>query len=191
MLQSKVVSWDLEDGEIIDIDGDEGDNSNDEMSDAGDLAEDEHGTGPVFCRKPAPQVRTKCVEALPSQDSTCQPSSKGTDILEKISKTFDPEIQSCREADCASSMFQSHQLILLQSQIRDLNNTILSLRSQLDDAEHRRVDADHHTDRLQNQIDITLAVTHACLYRSTVCVPRHVSPISISSSPEPTPNHTH
>lgn len=86
-------------------------------------------------------------------------------------------------------MFQSHQLILLQSQIRDLNATILSLRSQLDDSERRRVDADRHADRLQNQLDINSAVTRARLFRSTTHAPRHTSPITVSSSPESTPEH--
>jgi len=188
-LQSKVACRDLEDGEIIDFE--DGKNSDDEMSDAYDPPEDDNGASPAPRHQPVPRVRTTRVEApLPSQESTRQPSSKGTDILEKISKTLDPEIQSRREADHASSMFQSQQLILLQSQIRDLNSTVLSLRGQLDSAERRRVNADRRADRLQNQIDITSAVTCARLYRSAAHVPRHVSPISISSS-ESTPDHNH
>ena len=189
-LQLKVASQDLEDGEIIDIDieDDEGDDSDDEMSDAFDPIEDDDEAKPLPRHKPAPRVRTKRVETpLLSQESTRQASSKGTDILDKISKTFDPEIQARREADRASSMFQSHQLIVLQSQIRDLNSTVLSLRSQLDDAERRCVNADRRADRLQNQIDINSAVTRARLYRSAAHVPRHASPISISSS-ESTPD---
>ena len=187
MLQSKVASRDLEDGEIIDID--EGDGSDDEMSDTYSPVEEDDGANPVPHRKPVPRVRTKRIEALLSQESTRQPSSKGADILDKISKTFDPEIQARREADRASSMFQSHQLIVLQSQIRDLNSTVLSLRSQLDNAERRRVNADRRADRLQNQIDINSAVARARLYRSATNVPRHTTPISISSSPESTPDH--
>ena len=159
------------------------------MSYSYDAPEDDGRASPALDRKPTPRVRTTRVEALlPSQESTRQSSSKGTDILEKISKTFDPETQSRREADRASSMFQSHQLILLQSQIRDLNTTVLSLRSQLDDVERRRVDADRRADRLQNQIDINSAVTRARLYRSAADVPRHISPISISSTPDSTPD---
>ena len=155
------------------------------MSDSYDLREDND-----HYRKPAPRVRTTRAESpLLGQEPMRQSSSKGTEILEKLSKTFDPEVQSRREADRASSMFQSHQLILLQSQIRDLNGTVLSLRSQLDDAERRRVDADRRADRLQNQIDITSAVTRARLYRSATRVPRQASPITISSSPESTPEH--
>ena len=143
-LQLKVASWDLEDGEIVDIDieDDEGDDSDDEMSDAFDPIKDDDEAKLLPCHKPTPWVCTKCVETpLLSQESTCQAFSKGTDILDKISKTFDPEIQ-------ASSMFQSHQLIVLQSQICDLNSTVLSLHSQLNDAERRYVNADHHANRL-------------------------------------------
>ena len=169
---------------------DDADDSDDEMSDCYDPTEDDDGASPAPRHKPAPRVRTTRVEApLPSQGSMRQASFKGTDILEKISKTLDPEIQSRREADRASSMFQSQQLILLQSQIRDLNGTVLSLRSQLDDSERRRTDADRRADRLQNQIDINSAVTRARLYRSAAHVPRNVSPILISSSPESTPDH--
>ena len=83
----------------------------------------------------------------------------------------------------------SMTLILLQSQICDLNATILSLRSQLDDSEHHRVDADCRADRLQNQLDINSAVTCARLFQSTTHAPRHTSPITVSSSPESTPEH--
>lgn len=183
-LQSKVACRDLEDEEIVETEDDEGDASDDEMSDSPDA----NGDIPAL-PKAVPRVRTARVEApLLSQESARQPSSKGTDILDKISKSFDPEVQSRREADRASSMFQTQQLILLQSQIRDLNNTILSLRNQLDDSERRRVDADRRADRLQNQIDITSAVTRARLYRSAAHVPRHATPISISSTPESTPD---
>jgi len=186
-LQSKVACWDLEDGEIIDFEDGDGNNSDDEMSDAYDPPEDDNRASLALHHQPAPRVHTTRVEApLPSQESMRQPSSKGTDILEKISKTLDPEIQSRREADRASLMFQSQQLILLQSQICDLNSTVFSLRGQLDNAERRRVNADRHADRLQNQIDITSAVTRARLYRSAAHVPRHASPISISSTSEST-----
>jgi len=187
-LQSKVASRDLEDGDIMEF-KDDGNNSDDEMSDSYDPTKDDGEVSPAPHHRPIPQVRTTRVEgSLPSQESVRQSSTKGTDLLEKISKTLDPEIQSRREADRASSMFQSHQLILLQSQIRDLNSTVLSLRGQLDDAERCRVDADRRADRLQNQIDITSAVSRARLYRSATRVPRHASPILISSSPESTPD---
>ena len=156
-LQSKVACWDLKDRDIIEIDN-EGNVSDDEMSDSYDTDRDSPACDKLIPR--GRRVRTARVEApLPSQEPARQSSSKGTEILEKISKTLDPEAQSRREADRASSMFQTQQLILLQSQIRDLNSTILSLRNQLDDSERRRIDADRRADRLQNQIDITSAVT--------------------------------
>lgn len=185
-LQSKVACRDLEDRDIIEIDN-EGNVSDDEMSDSYDTDRDSPACDKLIPR--GRRVRTARVEApLPSQEPARQSSSKGTEILEKISKTLDPEAQSRREADRASSMFQTQQLILLQSQIRDLNSTILSLRNQLDDSERRRIDADRRADRLQNQIDITSAVTRARLYRSTARTPRHATPISISSTPESTPD---
>ena len=190
-IQSKVACRDLEDGEIVDFeDGNGLDNADDEMSDSYDPPEDHIKASPAPHSKPAPRVRTtRAKSPLLSQESIRQPSTKGTDILERISQTFDPETQSHREADRASSMFQSHQLILLQSQIRDLNNTTLSLRSQADDAERRCVNADRRADRLQNQLDINSAVTRARLFRSTTRAPRHTSPILISSSPESTPDN--
>ena len=189
-LQSKVACRDLEDGEIVEIDVDEDDSSDEEMSDSADPHGDTNEDSPVPRSRPTPRVRTARVEApLLSQDSARQSSSRGADVLEKISQAFDPDVQSRREADRASSMFQTQQLILLQSQIRDLNNTILSLRNQLDDSERRRNDADRRADRLQNQIDITSAVTQARLYRPTSRVPRHTTPISVSSTSESTPVH--
>ena len=188
-LQTKVACRDLEDHEIIEVDDNEGDISDDEMSDCYERAKETDGGSPVL-QVPVHRVRTSRVEAelLSSQESTHQSSSKGTDILEKISKMFDPEVQSRRDADRAASMFQTQQLILFQTQIRDLNSTMLSLRNQLDNSERRRVDADRRADRLQNQIDITLAVTQACLRRPTTRALRHPAPISVSSTPESTPD---
>ena len=187
-IQSKVACRDLEDEEIIDFE--DGKYADDEMSNVFDHPEDDDEGGPAPSSKPAPRVRTTRIKSpLLSQEPTRQPSSKGTNILEKISQTFDPEVQSRREADRVSSMFQSHQLILLQSQIRDLNATILSLRSQLDDSERCRVDADCRADRLQNQLDIASALSRARLFRSTTHASRPASPILISSSPESTPEY--
>ena len=132
------------------------------------------------------RVRTVRVEALlPSRNVARQSSSKGLDFLDRITKSINPEQQSQRDSDRSSTIFQAQQLLLFQSQIRDLNQTILSLRSQLDHSERRRADADRRVDRLRNQIDITTAVTRARLYRSTeVPAPTasRQNPISISSS---------
>ena len=158
------------------------------MSDSTDPCGDTDRDSPVPHLGPTPRVRAAHIEApLLSQDSAHQSSSRGTDILGKILRTFDPDIQSCREADCASSMFQTQQLILLQSQICDLNNTIPSLHNQLDDSECCRNNSDHHANHLQNQIDITSTVTQAHLYRPASCVPRHATPISVPSTSKSTP----
>ena len=186
-IQSKVACRDLEDTEIIEVDDDSGGISDDELPDAFDHPEDTDRDSLPPAAKPALRVRTARIEPGPSssQESTRQSSLKGTDILERISKTFDPEAQSRREADRASSLFQTQQLIMLQSQIRDLNGTVLTLRNQLDDSERRRIDADRRADRLQNQIDITSALARAHRH-SAPHVRRHATPISIPSSPEST-----
>lgn len=187
-LQSKVACRDLEDDEIAEINVDEGDASDEEMSDSADPHGDTDRDSPIPHPRPTPRVRAARIETpLSSQDSARQTSSRGAEILERISKTFDPDVQSHREADRASSMFQTQQLIFVQSQIRDLNSTILSLRNQLDDSERRHNDADRRADRLQNQIDITSAVTRAHLHHSASRVPRHTTPISVPSTSESTP----
>ena len=102
----------------------------DDMSDAG-----EEVNAPPAC----PQrrcVRTVRIEApLPSRNTARQSSSKGLDFLDRITKSIDPEQQAQRDSDRASTIFQAQQLLLLQSQIQDLNQTVLSLRTQLDDSE--------------------------------------------------------
>jgi TolA-binding protein len=117
-----------------------------------------------------------------------QSSSKGLDFLDRITKSIDPDHQVRRDSDRASAIFQAQQSLLLQSQIRDLNQTVQSLRTQLNDSERRRAASERRADRLQNQIDITSAVTRAQLYRSTE-VPAlsnsRQNPISVSSSSSP------
>lgn len=71
-----------------------------------------------------------------------QSSTRGSDLLDKIAQSLNPEHQAQRDADRTSALFQSQQLILLQAQIRDLNQLVQSLRTQLDESERRRVDAD-------------------------------------------------
>ena len=133
---------------------------------------------------------------LPSHGVARQSSSNGLDFLDKITKSIDPEQQAQRDSDCASTIFQAQQLLLLQSQIRDLNQPVLSLRTQLDDSERRRADADRRVDRLRNQIDITSTVSRTWLYRSTEVPAPSASrqnPISISSSSSSasTPDYNH
>ena len=189
-IQSKVACRDLGDDDIIDIDGSSDNGDNHPMSDAGE----EPDTVPTSTQHE--RVRTTRVETLlPSHKVSRQSSSKGLDFLDRITKSIDPEQQARRDSDRASTIFQAQQLLLLQSQVRDLNQTILSLRTQLDDSERQRANSDRRADRLQNQIDITTAVTRARLYRSTQVptIPTsRQNPISISSSsPASTPEHNH
>jgi len=127
----------------------------------------------------------------PPRVPSISPPAKTFDFLEKITKSLNPENQAHRDAECTSTMFQSQQLLLFQSQVRELNTTIQSLRMQLDNAERRWADADRRADRLQQQLDLT---TRGQLFRPADMVPHYhgnpppASPSS-SSSPASTPDH--
>ena len=169
-LHGKVSSHDLGDDEIADFE-DDGDTAMG-ISDVDD--------GPTDS---LPRVRTTRTEApLPSQSSGRQPSAKAVDFLEKITKSLDPENQARRDAERTSMIFQSQQLLLLQSQVRELNTTVQSLRGQLDNAERHWADADHHADRLQRQLDST---TRGRLFRSADQVPHYYSNPPRAMSPSP------
>ncbi|KAF9790669.1 hypothetical protein BJ322DRAFT_990188, partial [Thelephora terrestris] len=149
-IQSKVACRDFGDDDIADFDGSSVISNDHPMSDAGE----ELNVPPARTRC-GKRVRTVRIEApLPPRNVNCQSSSRGMDFLDKITKSIDPEQQIQRDSDRASTIFQAQQVLLLQSQIRDLNQTVLSLRTQLDSSERRRADADRRADRLQNQIDI-------------------------------------
>lgn len=180
-IQSKVACRDLGDDDIIDVDGGSDIDDHHPMSDAG-----EESDAPPARVQSKRRARTVRVDTpLPSRNVTRQSSSRGLAFLDKITKSIDPEQQAQRDSERASTIFQAQQSLLLQSQIRDLNQMILSLRTQLDDSERRRADADRRADRLQNQIDITTAVTRARLYRSTEVPSSRQNPISVSSSSSP------
>jgi hypothetical protein len=155
-IQAKVSCRDLGDDEIADFK----DNASDDgMFDAGDEAP----PPPVRRPKPTPRVRTtrKDSAVVPARQS----SSKGFDFLDRIAQSLNPEHQAQRDAERTSALFRSQQLILLQGQIRDLNQTVQTLRSQLDDSERRRVDSDRRADQLQNQIYVASVVNQAQLHR--------------------------
>ena len=158
------------------------------MSDVG------KGTDPLPARTQHRRVRTVRMEApLPSRNVAHQSSSRGLDFLDRITKSIDSEQQALRDSNRTSTIFQAQQTLLLQSQIRDLNQMVLSLCTQLDDSECRRVGADRRADRLKNQIDIATAITCARLFWSTKVPTPSTSrqnPISISLSDSPsTPDH--
>lgn len=147
---------DLADDEIADFQ-DDGNDSDDEMSDG---ADDETLTIPTRCTtQPAPRVRTtrKASATAPAR----RPSARGSDLLDRIAHSLDPQHQAQRDTERTSALFQSQQLILLQGQMRDLNQTVQTLRTQLDDSERRRASADRRVDRLRNQIYISSLVHQA------------------------------
>ena len=106
--------------------------------------------------KPAPHVRTTCKEPTPT--ATCQLSTRGIGFLDRIAQSLDPTHQAQRDTERTSTLFQSHQLIMLQAQIRDLNQLNQSLCTQLDDSQWRHADADRRADRLKNQLYISSVV---------------------------------
>ena len=142
-IQTKVSCRDLDDDDIADFK-----DSDDDMSD---------DTGNKTPRpKPTPRVRTTRKEPTPT--ATRQSSTRGIGFLDRIAQSLDPAHQAQRDAERTSTLFQSQQLIMLQAQIRDLNQLNQSLRTQLDDSERRRVDADRRADRLENQLYMTSVV---------------------------------
>lgn len=166
-LHGKVSSRDLCDDEIADFE-------DDRDTTMGMLDADDSPSNPPL------HVRTTRVEApLPSHSSGRQPSAKAFDFLEKITKSLDPENQARRDAERTSMIFQSQQLFLFQSQVRELNTTVQSLRGQLDNAERHWASTDHRADRLQRQLDMT---TNGRLFRSADQVPRY------RSNPPPAPS---
>ena len=100
------------------------------VSDAG-----EEINPPPACTQHRCVWTTQVEVPLPSHGVACQSSSKGLDFLDRITQSINPEQQAQRDADRASTIFQAQQL--LQSQIRDLNQTVLSLHTQLNDSERR------------------------------------------------------
>lgn len=124
-----------------------------------DNADNETPPAPIRRPKITPCVRTTRKESAPAP--TRQSSTRGFDFLDKIAQSLNPEHQAQRDAKRTSALFQSQQLILLQAQIRDLNQLVQTLRTQLDESERRRVDADRRADRLENQIYITSVVNQA------------------------------
>lgn len=114
---------------------------------------------PVRCPKPTHCVQTVCMELTPA--ATHQSPSKGLNFLDKIMQSLDPDHQAQCDTQQTLVLFQSQQLILLQAQIRDLNQLIQNLQMQLGDSKRHWVDADQCTDCLENQIYISSIVNQA------------------------------
>jgi hypothetical protein len=92
-----------------------------------DGADDADGANDEVPAVPAPRVRTTrgTAAALPA----CQPSARGSNLLDRIADSLDPQHQVRHETERTSALFQSQQLIMLQGQIRDLNQTIQTLEA--------------------------------------------------------------
>lgn len=179
-IQAKVACRDLGDDEIMEI--------KDSDNDIADFTDDDETSVPAHRPKPTLRVRTTRKETAPAPSR--QPPTKGLDFLDRVAQSLNPEHQAQREIERTSSLFQSQQLILLHSQIRDLNQLVQTLRTQLDEAERRWVNADRRADRLQNQIDITSAVNRAQAQQPAVAF--REPPITVSSDSNPgTPNSNH
>ena len=172
---------DLGDDEIADFK----EASDDNMSDSGN---EEAPALPVRHPQPTPRVRTAHKESTLA--TARQSSTKGLNFLDKIAQSLDPEHQAQRDAERTSTLFQSQQLILLQGQIRDLNQLVQSLQAQLGDSERRRVDADRRADRLENQIYISSVVNQVQVQRPTTHPQHREQPatIVIPDSQPSTPN---
>jgi hypothetical protein len=152
----KVSCHDLGDDEIADFK----DNASDDgMFDAGDKVL----PPPVHHPKPTPCVQTTQKDSAVALAR--QSSSKGFDFLDRIAQLLNPKHQAQCDTEQMSALFQSQQLILLQGQIRDLNQTVQTLCSQLDDSELCRVDSDRCADQHQNQIYVASVVNQAQLHR--------------------------
>ena len=149
---------------------------------------DDETPAPVRRPKPTRRVRTVRTESTPAAPR--QSSSKGLNFLDKIAQSLDPDHQAQRDAQRTSALFQSQQLILLQGQIRDLNQLVQNLQTQLGDSERRRVDADRRADRLENQIYVSSVVNQAQAQRSTANPQYRDQPTTIvlSDSNPGTPN---
>lgn len=132
----------------------------------------------------APRVRTT---RKPTTATTArQPPARGSNLLDRIADSLDPRHQTQRETERTSTLFQSQQLILFQSQIQDLNQTVQTLRTQLDNSERRRIRAGHHVDRLRNQMYIT-SVFHQAQVPQPTPHPPYREPPTVLSLTESSP----
>jgi len=155
------------------------------------MSDDADDEAPVpLAHRPKPTRRVRTTRKESALAPTRQPSARGFDFLDKITQSLDPEHQAQRDTERTSVLFQSQQLILLHAQIRDLNQLVQALRTQLDDSERRRVDADRRADRLQNQIDIASVVNRVQVQQPVARPPYREPPVAIdlSESCAGTPN---
>ena len=171
-IQAKVACRDLADEEIADFK-----ESDDNMSDD---ADDE---APASVHRPQPTPRVRTTRGKSTSATTRQSSMKGLNFLDKIAQSLDPNHQAQRDAQRSSALFQSQQLILLQGQVRDLNQLVQTLQTQLADSERRRMDTDRRADRLENQVYISSVMSQAQGQRPVTHLEQPTTIVPAGSSP--------
>jgi len=78
----------------------------------------------------------------------------GTDLMAKLSATFDPASQQARDADRANRSMQNAQLLALSQQLRDANTTTEGLRTQINDLQSRLHEAERARDRADLKLEM-------------------------------------
>ena len=134
---------------------------------------------PALVPRPRPTPHVRTVRKEPAPSTGCQSLTRGFNFLDKIAKSLDPAHQAQRDTEQTSTLFQSQQLILLQAQIRDLNQLNQTLCTQLDNSERRRVDADRCADQFENQLYISSVVNQAQVQWPITCPPYREQPTTI------------
>ena len=79
---------------------------------------------------------------------------RGLDIVNKLSKAFDPEAQKLRDEERSNRSLQSAQFLTLSQQIRDATTTIENLRSQIAIVQGHAHDADRARDRAELKLEM-------------------------------------
>ncbi|TDL21626.1 hypothetical protein BD410DRAFT_865021 [Rickenella mellea] len=135
----------LEDEDIIDLD--------DEASTISDNDDDDERP-PAKKQKPAVAraVAIKVDTPLPPVTTRRSRGPAGLDVLNRLSQNFDPAVQAARENERTARSLQASQIQTLSTQIRDLNSTVTSLRTQLLESERHRHEAERRADRVEQQL---------------------------------------
>jgi hypothetical protein len=192
LMNERIASRELDDDEIADFAEDE--DGADEESEAGEDEDEEEVIEKPVTKKVkvrAVKTETPIPSRIPSAATAvpCRPrQSAGMEVLAQISNSINPATQASRDADRAAQSFQGQQLFMLNSQIRDLNNVVADLRTQLIESERRRNDADRQTDRVQHQLELARMMNDLTSSRGRS---RSRSAIPSLEGPRPRPRRSH
>ena len=94
------------------------------------------------------EVRSAVIRR-PDPNVQRRPRSNNTDLIGRLADAFDPHALQAREDDRSHRSLQNSQIFTLTQQLRDANNTIESLRSQINNLQSRLHEADRARDRLE------------------------------------------